>query len=167
MAAVTRAEPSNAELRRRLILAALVVTVLALLHHLDHVVPGEIVMDEGLPDGWNHSGWPFRDEVAPFTASSGVYVILVAGNAVTLLRRAWAGYWLAASIVLLAIVVFVHFLGPEAETPRVIWRIYDGGIGAVLALLDLVALIAAFIGLAVQAVVVRRGSGRWRDERSV
>jgi hypothetical protein len=167
MAATPRAKRSEGDLRRRLIIAAVVVTVLGLLHHLDHVVRGEIVVDEGLPHGWNHSGWPFRDELTVFTASLSVYAILVGGIALTLLRRAWAGYWLAASIVLLAIVVFVHFLGPEAETPRVIWRTYDGGAGPVLALLDLVALLGALIGLAVQAVAVRRRSGRWRDGRSV
>ena len=155
------------KLRRRLLVAALVVMGLALLHHLDHVVRGSIVVHEGRPDAWNHSGWPFQDRVTPFTASLAVYVILVGGILLTLRRRAWSGYWLTSAIVLLAIVVFVHFLGRDAETPRVVWRTYDGGLGAVLALIDLVALLVALIVLAVQAIVVRRESGRWRDVRGI
>ena len=163
---VNAVDQSDGRLRRHLILAALVVTVFGLLHHLDHVIRGQIVVDEGLPHRWNHSGWPFQDDVTVFTASLGVYVVLLGGIALTLLRRAWAGYWLGAAIVLTAIVFFVHLLGPDAETPRVVWRTYDGGIGPILALLDLAALIVALIALAVQAVVVRRRSGRWRDERT-
>ncbi len=159
-------EYRDAKLRRRLIVAALVVTALALLHHLDHVIRGEIVVEEGKPHEWNHSGWPFEDAVTVFTASLGVYVILLGGILLTFRRRAWAGYWLGSTIVLLAIVVFVHFLGPDAETPRVVWRTYGGGVGAVLALTDLVALLAALIVLGTQAFLVHRDSGRWRDIES-
>jgi hypothetical protein len=76
--AYARPQPRNAELRRRLILAALAVTVLGLLHHLDHVVRGYIVVDKGLPGEWNHSGWPFWDGVTVFTGSLVVvYAILL------------------------------------------------------------------------------------------
>jgi hypothetical protein len=152
-------------LRRRLILAALVVTALGLLHHLDRVIRGYIVVDKGLPAEWNHSGWPFLGEVGVFTVSLVVvYGILLGGIALTLRRSAWAGFWVGAAIVLLAIVVFVHFLGPEAETPSIIWRSHGGGLGGVLALTDLFALLAALIVLCLQAVDVRRRSGRWRDD---
>ena len=125
---VTAVDQREGGLRRRLILGALFVTFLGLLHHLDHVIRGQIVVDEGLPHRWNHSGWPFQDDVTVFTASLGVYVVLLGGIARTLLQRAWAGYWLGAAIALTAIV--------------------------------------ALIALAVQAVVVRRRSDRWRDERT-
>ncbi len=154
-------EERDAELRRRLVLTALVVTALALLHHLDHVVRGEIVVDEGRPSAWNHSGWPFQNGFTPFTASLGVYAILIGGIVLTMRRKAWAAYWLGGAFVLLAIVTFVHFLGRDAETPRVIWRTYDGGFGAVLALTDLLALFVALIALALQALLVRQASGRW------
>lgn len=164
--AETDRQTRHDELRRRLVSAALVVTVLGLLHHLDHVVRGEIVVDKRLPQQWNHSGWPFQDQLDVFTASLGVYVILLGGIALTLVKRAWALYWLGAATVLLAIVTSVHFLGRQAETPDVIWRTYEGGLAPIIALVDLFALLAALIALAVQAVIVRRRSGRWRDERA-
>ena len=154
-------------LRRRLIFFALLVSALALLHHLDHVARGEIVLEEGRPHEWNHSGWPFQDRVTPFTASLAVYGVLLGGILLTVRRGAWAGYWLVSSIVLLAIVFFVHFLGREAETPSVIWRTHDGGPGAALALVDLAALLAALVALGVQAAAVRRESGRWRDASGI
>ena len=156
--AQTHARPRHDELDRRLILAALVVTVLALLHHVDHVVRGDLVVDEALPDEWNHSGWPFWNGFTPFTASLGVYAILLGGVVLTLVRRVSARYWIGASILLFAIVVFVHFLGSEAETPRVIWRTYDGGARGALALIDLFALLAALVFLGVQAILARRAT---------
>jgi hypothetical protein len=159
-------EPALAALRRRLVLTASLATVLGALHHIDHVVRGNIVSSQGLPAEWNHSGWPFYDGLNPFSASLGVYVILLGGIALTLRRRAWAGYWLAAALVLLAIVVFVNFLGPQAETPQVIWSTYDGGIGGTLALTDLFALLAVIAGLTLLAVDTRRKSGRWRYEKA-
>ena len=159
-------EERERRLRRRLVAVALSVTALALLHHLDHVVRGEIVVDEGRPRAWNHSGWPFQDAFTPFTASLGVYLVLVGGIVLTLLRKAWAGYWLASAILLLAIVLFVHFLGRDAETPSVLWRTYDGGLAAVLAVADLAALFVALTALSVVAIRARRESGRWRATRN-
>ncbi len=151
--------------RRGLLLMALVVTVFGLVHHLDHAIRGHLVLTEGLPPEWNHSGLPLQEDVTGFTASLGVYVILLGGVALTLRRRAWAGYWLVAASALLAILLFVHFFSPQAETPQVIWNTYGGGPLAVLALTDLFALLAAVVALGVHAVVVRRRSGRWRDQR--
>jgi hypothetical protein len=52
---------------------ALVTTILALLHHIDHVLR------------FDHSGWPFTPQVTPFTFSLLVYVVIAL---ILLLRRA-------------------------------------------------------------------------------
>ena len=98
--------------RRQLIVAAVVVTFLAVLHHADHVIRGDLVVANGLPETWNHSGWPFQELVSPFTASLGIYLLLIPGIVLTVLRRVGAGYWIATSILIGAIVVFVHFAPP-------------------------------------------------------
>jgi hypothetical protein len=41
------------------------IVILGLLHHIDHVLR------------WDHSGWPFRSDVSPFTFSLLVYPILI------------------------------------------------------------------------------------------
>ncbi len=105
-------------LRDQLVALAGLVTVLALIHHTDHVLRGDIVLSSRLDPKWNHSGWPFQAPVTPFTASLAVYLILVPGVVLTLRRRLWARYWIGAAIVLAAIIVVVHFVpGPETETP--------------------------------------------------
>ena len=70
------------------------------------------------------------------------------------------------AIVLSAIVTFVHFLGPNAETPSVIYRTYESAAAGVLALLDLLAVGISVIVLGLEAIRVRRISGRWRAARS-
>jgi hypothetical protein len=60
------------------------------------------------------------------------------------------------------VVVQVHFLGgARSEFPSVIWRTYGQAAGGVAALADLAATIAALLVMAVNAVWVRRVSGRW------
>lgn len=44
----------------------LVATLVGLVHHADHVLR------------FDHSGWPFREEVSPFTYSLAVYPVVVA-----------------------------------------------------------------------------------------
>ncbi len=148
--------------RRGFIWLAVGLMVLGGLHFVDHVLRGIAVEGGGLNAAWNHSGWPFRDVVTPFTFSLfGVYLILGVGVALTIAKRAWAGYWLAAALVLLAVVIAAHFLGPEPETPDVIYNTYASpGLG-VAALVDLVLLGLTLLVLAGYAVQVRRASGRW------
>lgn len=152
--------------RRILLVTAALITVLALTHHADHVIRGELVSGHGLDDSWNHSGWPFRSPVTPFTFSLAVYLVLVPGMVLTLRRRAWAGYWLGASIALAAVVVVVHFVpGPHTETPAVIYQSYERSSGkgflGVLAVADVVAVLVALSALFLLAVRARRVSGRW------
>ncbi len=103
----------QAGLRKTLVVTAGVVAVAAVLHLADHAIRGEIVDDHGLIPEWNHSGWPFREVVTPFTASLAFFV----GIVWTLRRRLWAGFWLSWAIVAAAVVVVVHFVpGPRTET---------------------------------------------------
>jgi hypothetical protein len=65
--------------RRGLLALGCVVTVLAVLHHVDHVVRG------------NHSGWPFQEAVTPFTFSVLIYALLLPGIYMNLRGRVAAG----------------------------------------------------------------------------
>jgi len=152
--------------QRRLIILAAAITALALLHHLDHVVRGDLVLAYALPAFWNHSGWPFQPRVTPFTASLAIYLLLVPGIVFTLRGRLWAGYWLGTAVVLEAIIFVVHFLpGPRTETPRVIYSTYARSIesagAGILALVVVFAIVVLLLLLALQAIRVRRLSGRW------
>lgn len=88
------ASSAEAGLRRRIVAIAAIVTVATLMHHLDHVVRGEIVLTNNLDPEWNRSGWPFQDQVTPFTASLAIYLLLIGGMVFTLRGRLLAGYWL-------------------------------------------------------------------------
>ena len=138
---------SRTNLRRWLLIAATAVTIFGLLHHVDHVVRG------------NHSGWPFQDEVSPFTFSLLIYALLVPGLYLTFRGRLMAGYWLVTAVVLFAVVTLAHFVGSEREAPiRDIYAVYASPAWGFLALLDLAAIYAGLTVLAgVAIVVLQRG----------
>jgi hypothetical protein len=77
---------------------ALVTTALAVLHHIDHVLRVD------------HSGWPFRPDVTPFTYSLLVYVAIAA---VLFLRR-WPRTRIAMAGVLALVPTLAHM---ALETP--------------------------------------------------
>jgi hypothetical protein len=165
-ATVHGAEAREADLRRRLVRAAAALAVLAALHFADHAVRGELVRHRGLDPTWDHSGWPFKPAFTPFNVSFiAVYGLLLGGIVFTRRHRLWAGYWLATSIVLAAIVVWVHFLaglaGGVTESPSVIQRSYDNPALGIPALIVVFAIIGGLLLMAVQAVWVGRVSGRW------
>src|SRR5829696_8550049 len=124
MDSVAEARPLWERWRRSLLALGMGVTVLGVLHHVDHVVRG------------NHSGWPFQEEVTPFTFSLLVYALLLPGIYMNLRGRAAAGWWLFTAAVALALVTFVHFLGgEEREAPvRDIYAVYGNPLWGVLAL---------------------------------
>lgn len=82
---------------------ALVTTGFALLHHADHVLRVD------------HSGWPFRPEVTPFTFSLLVYVVIAL--LLALRRRPWIR--VALAFVLFLIPTLAHVL---LETPIAQYR---------------------------------------------
>ncbi len=143
---------SSTSLRRWLLIAATAVTIFGLLHHVDHVVRG------------NHSGWPFQEEVSPFTFSLLIYALLVPGLYLTFRGRLMAGYWLFTAVVLFAVVTLAHFVGAEREQPiRDIYAVYASPVWGFLALVDLAAIylsLAVLAGVSIQAL--RRGGRRRR-----
>lgn len=164
-----RRAPSDEDaLRRRFLLLAGVLAVLALLHFVDHVVRGELVITRGLDPDWNHSGWPFHPDGDDPYIFTGAFVVVASllsvGILGTLRGRLWAGYWLATSIFLAALLVFVHFVGFEegnAETPSIIAMSHDSSVGAVLALIDLFGLFVLLAALAFHSIRARQLSGHW------
>ena len=160
--------PGNNEetdrLRRLLVLLATIVGAAAALHLADHVVRGELVDNHNLIPEWNHSGWPFRREVTPFTPSLIIPLVFLGGVILTLRRRLWARFWLVWSVIAGTVVVAVHVVpGPRTETMGVIYRSYDrGGVGPLagaLAVLIVVVIVVGLASLIAVAVRARRGPG--------
>jgi hypothetical protein len=155
--------PATAEravLRRRMLIIAWVTLALGTLHFIDHAIRGYYVIDHGLDPSWNHSGWPFLPQFTPFTASLfGVYGLLGVGIALTATRRVWARYWLVTAVLLGALVVWVHFVGPMAETPFVIYRSWGDPLPGVLAVVNTLAVIGAVLAMGVNAALVGHRSG--------
>jgi hypothetical protein len=151
---------------RPLLILAGVLAVAGTLHLADHVIRGKIVEDHHLIAEWDHSGWPFRNTVTPFTPTLGIPVVFVGGIVLTRRGHVGARFWLVLAVVVEAVVVAVHFLPREqTETMRVIYRTYDeGGWDPVwgVSALAVVALIAvALAGLGALAVSTRRRAGHW------
>ena len=83
MSTLAEVQPTRTRLRRWLLIAAASVTIFGFFHHVDHVVRG------------NHSGWPFEQEVTPFTFSLLIYALLLPGLYLTWRGRLMAGYGVA------------------------------------------------------------------------
>jgi hypothetical protein len=88
---------------RVLVVLLVAAVALAILHHTDHVLRAD------------HSGWPFKSEVTPFTASLLVYPLFV-------------GIWLARSRPWLQLALLLPILGAVLVTHVTIeppGQIYD------------------------------------------
>jgi hypothetical protein len=124
--------------RRSLLVLGTVVTVFGVMHHVDHVVRG------------NHSGWPFKEEVTPFTFSLLIYALLLPGIYMNLRNRVAAGWWLFVALVGLALVFSVHFVGADREAPiRDIYGVYGNPLWGILALVVLYGLLLGLVAVAV------------------
>jgi hypothetical protein len=146
-------------IRRQLAVSGAVLAVLAASHLADHVIRGEIVADHNLNPEWNHSGWPFTEDITPFTPSLLIPIVFLAGALLTLRGHLWARFWLVWPSIAAAVVVFVHFVpGAQTETLGVIYRTYDRGVGNPVAgavaaggVLLIVTGLTVLIGMAVRA----------------
>jgi hypothetical protein len=150
MNATTRPQPARAKLRTWLLIAASCTMIFGILHHVDHVVRG------------NHSGWPFEEEVTPFTFSLLIYALLVPGLYLTAKGRLMARYWLFTALLGLTLLVWVHFVptGFHEAPIRDIYGVYDSPVLGFLAVADLTVLIASVVVLAGMAIRVLRGGTR-------
>ncbi len=150
--------------RRTFLVLGWSVLGLAVIHLVDHALRGERVHDHGLNPSWDHSGWPFKAAVTPYTFSLIIVLaILVVGLWGTYSGRLRAGYWLGAAIVLGALVTYVHFV-PTArqETPAIIYGSWVGlGALGVAAVAVTFAIVAVLLVLAVTAIRIGRRTGRW------
>lgn len=153
-------------LRRALVRAAGIVALAAAVHLADHAIRGELVDDHGLIPEWNHSGWPFRDQVTPFTPSLLIPLVFVVGIVLTLRRRLTPTFWLGWATFAAAVVLVVHFVpGPRTETMGVIYRTYvRGGVGPLAGGLAVAVVGVILVGLA--ALIVLAGRGRRAAGRS-
>ena len=109
---------SETEVRERMPLtkgewALLAVLVLALIHHVDHVLRAD------------NSGWPFTDDVTPFTISLIVYPIF-ALDFLLLRRRPGVRAGLVGALFLLLLVVHT-----VVETPADQYGTWANGVSAV------------------------------------
>lgn len=130
-------------MRRVLLVLGIVVTGFGVFHRGDHVVRG------------NHSGWPFREAVTPFTFSLLVYALLLPGICMNLRGRVAAGWWVFTAV--LALVTFAHFLSGEREAPiRDIYAVYGSPMAGLAALVVLAGLLAGLSTLLISALGVLR-----------
>ena len=145
-----RGRPSEADLRRRMILPAAVTSALIASHHLDHAFRQV------------HIGWPLTDRVNPFTFSLILYPLFLLGIYFTVRGRLWAGYWVGVATFALTLVTFVHFRpSPGAESLDQVYGPWNNPILGGIAVAIVFALEFGMVWLLVAAVRVRVLSGRW------
>jgi hypothetical protein len=150
MKAKAEVQPVRAKLRTWLLIAAASTTLFGILHHADHVVRG------------NHSGWPFQEEVTPFTFSLLIYALVLPALYLTAKGRLMAGYWLFTAVVGLTLVVWIHFVPTELyEAPmKDIYAAYGSRLAGLLALMVLAGLVINIGMLAIVAIQALRSTKR-------
>ncbi|MDQ4064098.1 MAG: hypothetical protein M3122_09520 [Actinomycetota bacterium] len=129
-------------LRGWLLRFAVAAMVFSVLHHADHVIRG------------NHSGWPFQEDVTPFTFSLLIYALILPGIYLTVKGSSIAGYHLFVSVVGLVLIGFVHFVPTgEHEAPiEDIYAVYGSPLAGLLALTILTGLVISVALLAITAL---------------
>jgi hypothetical protein len=99
--------------RAPVFLLAILTAFLAALHHLDHIIRA------------NHLGWPVTETVTPFSFSLLAYPLLLGGAWISIRRGVTPWYWVVLSLVLAALVAFVHFSpDPRAEQMKDLYLPY-------------------------------------------
>lgn len=142
MNAKAGANQGHIKCRIWLLVAAGCTTAFGIMHHVDHVIRG------------NHSGWPFEQDVTPFTFSLLIYALLLPGLYLTATGRLMARYWLFTAVVGLALVVWVHFIPTgDYEAPiEDIYAIYGSPLAGLLAVVVLAGLVISLATLATVAI---------------
>lgn len=114
----------------------LLITALSIAHHLDHMMR-------------DVTGWPFRDEFNPFSASLFVYPVIAAGLVLSRRNRVGARFWAVLAGAAALFILAVH-VGPAAgDSVTTIPDHYGSTVADVVALavlgLFLAALLAHFL----------------------
>ena len=114
----------------------LLITALSIAHHVDHVVR-------------DVTGWPFRAEFNPFSASLFVYPVIAAGLVLSRRNRVGARFWAVLAGGAALFILAVH-VGPAAgDSVTTIPDQYGSTVADVVALamlgLFLTALLAHFL----------------------
>lgn len=134
---------------RRLYALILIALVLALGHHLDHIIRG------------NHVGWPLTGEVNAFTFSLTIYPLILTGLALSRAGVIGPGTWVFLSGGGAIFLAVIHF-GPWAiEPPGDIIGPYAPPLIGWLAFGWLLALIAVLIASTIYEVRL------WLQHRSL
>lgn len=125
---------------RRLYALIIVALVLAMGHHLDHIIRG------------NHVGWPLTGEVNAFTFSLIIYPLILTGLVLSRAGVIGPGTWVFLSGGGAVFLTVIHF-GPWAvEPPGDIIGLYDRPLIGWLAFGWLLALIAVLIASTIYEV---------------
>ncbi|MEX5258039.1 hypothetical protein [Kocuria arenosa] len=125
---------------RRLYALILIALLLAVGHHLDHLIRG------------NHVGWPVTDQVNAFTFSLIIYPLILTGLALTRAGIIGPGTWVFLSGGGAVFLTVIHF-GPWAiEPPGDIISPYDPPLFGWLAFGWLLALIGVLIATTIYEV---------------
>ncbi len=121
-------------------------TIFSVLHHADHVIRG------------NHSGWPFQENVTPFTFSLLIYAFILLGIYLTARGHSIAGYHLFVAVAGLLLISFVHFIPVwDHEAPMEdIYAAYGSPSAGLFALVILAGLIISVALLAIFALKTLR-----------
>lgn len=110
----------------------LVITVLSIAHHADHVLRSA-------------TGWPLRTGFNPFSASLFVYPVIMAGLLLSRRQRVGARFWAILAGGGALFILSVH-VGPTAgDSVTAIPNQYGSTIAAVAALLVLAMFLAALV----------------------
>lgn len=128
---------------------ALGTAALGVLHHIDHVLR------------YDHSGWPFRQDVGPFTFSLLVYPLIAA---VLLLRR-WPRTRVSLAFILFLFPTLAHIL---LETPSDQYHTWahrpDVNLLAVGS--PMIGWLAVVVTIALSAAALVTLTSFWREARS-
>ncbi len=110
----------------------LLITALSIAHHVDHMMR-------------DVTGWPFRDEFNPFSASLFVYPVIAAGLVLSRRNRVGARFWAVLAGAAAVFILAVH-VGPAAgDSVTTIPDQYGSTVADVVALAVLGVFLAALL----------------------
>jgi hypothetical protein len=146
-------QPKQTMRDRRLYLLIYIPTLMALGHHIDHIIRG------------THVGWPITAEVTPFTLSLAIYPVILLGLFLYRAGKAGPGFWVFLSGGGAIFVTAIHFGPTSVEQPHDIINAYEPQIIGWLAfawlLLFIVALASASLYEGYSWLRQRRDGRAW------